>query len=66
MDLSSIDIAAYSTEKALVDAQNEAGVKVIKGQKSQLEAIAQILFSSIEATAPRAPEQTGQRLNIQA
>ena len=60
-----MDIAAYSTDKALVDAQNSTGVKVINKQRSQQEAVANILISSIQQT-PRAAEQGGHQLNIQA
>ena len=65
MDLASIDIAAYSTAKALGDAQSSSGVKVLNKQRSQQEAVANILLSSIAET-PRAPEQSGQNLDIQA
>jgi hypothetical protein len=65
VDLESIDIAAYSTQKALTDVQDSAGVKVLKQQQNQQEAIAQTLIGSISET-PRAPEQTGQQLNLTA
>ena len=60
-----MDVAAYSTDKALVDAQNSSGVKVLNKQRKQTEAVANILLEGIKET-PRAPEQAGQKLNIQA
>ena len=65
MDLASVDIAAYSSAKALGDAQSSSGVKVLNKQRSQQEAVAAILLSGIQET-PRVEGQTGQNLNIQA
>ncbi|MCB0352591.1 MAG: hypothetical protein KDD64_03675 [Bdellovibrionales bacterium] len=61
-----MDIAQYASERAVVNAQNEASVKVFQGARKQQEAVLNILLSGIEQVTPRAPEQTGQILNIQA
>lgn len=61
-----MDVAEYASEKAVVDAQNKASVKVFKGAQDQQEAVLNILLGSIDQSAPRAPEQTGHHLNIQA
>lgn len=65
MDLNSVDIAAYSTKKASVDTQESAGVKLINKQRHQLEAVVGTLLSTIDE-APRAPEQSGHRVNVRA
>lgn len=64
MDLESINIAAYSTEYALQQVQQEGGVKMLKGSLDQKEAVVMKLLEGVQNT--RAPEQTGQRLNISA
>lgn len=65
MDLTSIDIAAYSTEKALTDTKDSAGVKLLNNQRNQQTAVVGSLISSIKET-PRTAEQTGHGLNLKA
>ncbi len=61
-----MDVAAYTSTKAIVDSQNQAAVKVFKGAQEQKEAVLQILLGGIQGSAPRAPEQSGQNLNVTA
>ncbi|RMG41102.1 MAG: hypothetical protein D6719_09230 [Candidatus Dadabacteria bacterium] len=60
----SISIGSTSPEAA--SASNLAQVKVAKKQSKQLEKVVMTLLASIQVQPARAPEQTGQRLNIVA
>ncbi|MCI5064486.1 putative motility protein [bacterium] len=57
------NVASYSTEQKLREVQDKGSVSVFKKQLDQTEAVVGKLLSGIEATAPRAPEQSGQTLN---
>jgi len=59
-----MDIAAYSTAVKLVEAQNEASVKVVKGALEQSEVIANILLSGISEVVDSLPEGKGENLNV--
>jgi len=61
-----MDIAAYSTSVKLVEAQNEASVKVVKGALEQSEVIANILLSGISEVVDALPEGKGENLNVTA
>ena len=65
MDISAVDIASYSTQKALSDTAQKADVKLLKGAGDQLETVMTTLLTGIDVSA-RAVEQTGQKLNLKA
>ena len=65
MDLESVDIASYSTAKAIKDTKDSSGVKLITNQRDQQKAVVGKILSGIEE-APRPSGQTGQHLNVKA
>lgn len=62
-----MDVAALSTELAVVNVANRTQVSVFNKQSDQLEAVVSTILSGIEAApAPRIEGQTGQILNVAA
>ncbi len=55
------DVAAYASNRAAEQVQQKAQVSVLKKQNDQVETVVNELLKGI-----RAPEQTGQNLNIVA
>ena len=61
-----MDVASYSTAVKLVEAQNHAAVKVLKGANEQAEVVAGILLEGIAEVVDALPEGKGENLNIVA
>lgn len=45
---------------------NEAQVRVLKSQSKQTEAVVGTILQGVSESGPRAPEQTGQNINLKA
>lgn len=58
------DVAAISAMKS-AQAVQRAQVRMLHGQSEQLKAVMSILLQGL-GEAARAPEQTGQRINVAA
>ncbi len=55
-----------SSSASVKSVSTEAEVKILNKQKNQQEAVVGAILEGVEASTPRNPAQSGQKLNIEA